>query len=1079
MAFSAGAWVAGALGFTGAAAAVVGALVAIGGAMLVSRLINGSPGQTGRTQQDEQGTRQQLQPDTSNKIPILYGSAYCNGIITDAYLDNNNQTMTYIMVIAETEQAWSNRYERYTVEDIYWNDLRLTFDATDGSKVVAGRKNVNNPDTAIEDYVDNNFDGKVYLSVYAAGSSSANVILGKSQSAKDAVNRFVKSGDPLHWNDGTYNYTNLIFAVLSINYDSTKGFTGLPTLTFKVKNQTSNPAAVLYDYLSTERYGCGIPGSDIDMNALDAFYAHCDEYVAYDPLDPEEVDMGDLVVGNHYKIASLGTTTQAQWNQLAGTTGITYSVNSAFVAATTGVGLGSGKSYDVGQKRYTINGLIDTSRNCRENLETILLNSGAWLSYSIETGKWRVVPKTCLPGTTWTGLGRTGDAIDPTPDIILTDDHLIGGMSVTSTKLDNLYNAADVSFFDRNNKDQRGYKFINLADFRPDLINENEPYNALRLTLDLTNNNVQAERLANLELKQSRDDLVVNFTTTYYGLQIQAGDVVGIYQPQPYGWYGDEFPNGKYFRVLSTKEIEDGNTLKVEISAIEYNADVYADENITEFYTKSNIGIPPASGDQNFPAPEVEIRDVNNNTGTPNFGVKVKVPTTGGPYDIIEVRYAEGDDFAGYGADIDFIGATKDNQLAVTSVSSLHKVRAGHRLRGYYTDKYNNVYNLDYQGTGNAGIYIIGPGDGNISAPGNGGAGSYTLSDVVTPPVAYGTKIYATYRDAKLAGRNLNNTLTVTNVYDGDIGTTVDSKRIYNTIVEEENNAGYFQGSISGNTLTVTALKWGRLYPPVAPFTSYQNPLYISGVGITAGTYVEQQITPLIGLETMGGIGRYRLNSTYVDPVSSTAMRSNWAYPGLMVKKAATGSGGSGTYTTNYAQTLGSAPNPATTSLNLITKHSYPDDESYKFLSYIRPDSNTTTFFLLGEVRVASIFALPANGDDKKYFIKCRMGNSSTGVFGPWSDLNEVDLEVPHVYWDPSNSGALQLKQALLRMDFGKLAIPNNGFWLLKTAQTLDFGSINKSKSSNILDLGLLDVTENAVDNGTDFEEFVWQDKPE
>jgi len=1079
MAVSAGAWVAGALGLTGGAALVVGALFALGASMLVSRLINGSPGNTGSTKQDEQGTRQQLQPDTGNKIPVLYGSAYCNGMITDAYLDNNNQTMTYVMVIAETEQSQSNYYGRYTVEDVYWNDLRLTFDTTDASKVMSGRKNVNDPDTAVEDYVDNNFDGKAYLSVYAAGSQSANCILGKNQTAKDAVNRFVKSGDPLHWNDGTYNYTNLIYAVLSINYDSSKGFTSLPTLTFKVKNQTDNPASVLYDYLSTERYGCGIPGSDIDMTALDAFYAHCNEYVAYDPLEPDEVDMGDLVAGNHYKVASLGTTTQQQWNTIAGTTGITYSVNTRFVAATTGTGLGTGKSLDVGQKRYTINGLIDTSRNCRDNIDTILLNSGAWLSYSIESGKWRVIPKTSLPGTTWTGLGRTGTPTDPQPAVILTDDQLIGGMTLTSTKLDNLYNAADIGFYDRNNKDQRGYKLVNLVDFRPDLINENEPYNALRLTLDLTNSNVQAERLANLELKQSRDDLVVTFTTTYYGLQIQAGDVVGIYQPQPYGWYGNEFPNGKYFRVLSTKEIEDGNTLKVEISAIEYNADVYADENITEFYTKTNVGIPPNSGDQNFPAPAVDIRNINNNTGTPNFGVRVTVPTTGGPYDLIEVRYAEGDDFAGYGADIDFTGATKDNQLAVTSISSLAKVRTGHRLRGYYTDKFNNVYNLDYQGTGNAGIYITGPGDGELSAPGNGGAGSYTLSDVVSPPVAYGTKIYATYRDAKLAGRNANNTLTVTNVYNGDIGTTIDAVRVYNTIVEEENNGGYFQGAIIGNTLTVTALKWGRLYPPVAPFVSYQSPLYISGSGITQGTYIEQQITPLVGLETMGGLGRYRLNATYTAPVTSTAVRSNWAYPGLMIKKSSGGTGGAGTYTTNFAQTLGSAPKPATTSLSLITKHSYPSDESYNFLTYIRPDTNTTSFFLLGEVRVASIFALPANGLDKKYFIKCRMGNSSTGVFGPWSDLNEVDLEVPHVYWDPSNSGALQIKQGILRVDFGKLQIPNNGFWLLKTAQTLDFGSINKLKASNILDLGLLDVTENGVDNGTDLEEFVWQDQPE
>jgi hypothetical protein len=1067
------------LGLTGAAAVVAGSLVAIAGAMMVSRLINGSPGNTGSSTANEQGTRQQLQPDTGNKIPVLYGSAYCNGIITDAYLDNNNQTMTYIMAISETTESRGNVTADYTVEDIYWNDLRLVFDNTDPSKVVSGKKNVADPDPAVEDYTDNNFDGKVYISVYAGGAAANNKILGKNQTAKDAVNRFVKEGDPLHWNDGTYNYTNLVFAVVQVNYDSSKGFTGLPTITFKIKNSMDNPGEILYDYLTTERYGAGIPDSEIDIDSLDTLYDFANEYVAYTPVEPDSTTMGDFVIGNHYKITSLGNTTQANWNTLAGTTGHTYHVNDVIIAAATGTGYGTGLADNIGQKRYTLNGLIDTSRSCRDNIETISLNCGTWVSYNVERGQWRAIAKTCLPGTTWSGQGRTGDPTDPQPDIILTDDHIIGGMNISSTKLDNLYNAADITFYDRNNRDTRGFQYVDLADIRPDLINANEPTNALRLQLDLTNNNVQAERLANLELKQSRDDLVVTFTTTYYGLQLQAGDVVGIYQPQPYGWYDTAFPYGKYFRVLSTREIEDGYNLKVEITAIEYNADVYADENITEFYTKRNIGIPPNGGDENYPAPIVEIRDVNNNTGTPNFGIKVKVPSTGGPYDLIEVRYAEGDDFAGYGADISFVGATKGNQLAVTDVSSLERIRAGHRLRGYYTDKYNNVYNLDWQGTGAAGIYIIGPGDGNISAPGNGGVGSYTLSEVVDPPVPYGTRIYTTYRDAKLAGRNYNNTLTVDNVYDGDIGTSVDGKRFYNNIVEEEINGGYFQGSIAGDVLTVSALKWGNLQPPQPPFTGYQHYLYISGTGITSGTYVTQQIIPLQAGETQGGKGRYRLNAAYTAAVSSTAIRSNWAYPGLMIKKGLTGSGGTGTYQTNYVQSLGGSPNPGLNDVNLITKYSYPDDESYKFLTYIRPDSNTTTFFLLGEIRVISIFNLPANGDDKKYFIKCRMGNSSTGIFGPWSDLNEVDLEVPHVYWDPSNSGALQIKAGLLRMDFGKLEIPNNGFWLMKTAQVLDFGSINNVRARHNLDLGLLDVQENVVDNGTDFEGFVYQDKPE
>lgn len=54
------------------------------------------------------------------------------------------------------------------------------------------------------------------------------------------------------------------------------------------------------------------------------------------------VSAGSFVVGQQYKITSLGTTTQSQWNTIAGTTGQTYVVGSLFTAATTGSSSGNG-----------------------------------------------------------------------------------------------------------------------------------------------------------------------------------------------------------------------------------------------------------------------------------------------------------------------------------------------------------------------------------------------------------------------------------------------------------------------------------------------------------------------------------------------------------------------------------------------------------------------------------------------------------------------------------------------------------------------------------------------------------------
>jgi len=59
------------------------------------------------------------------------------------------------------------------------------------------------------------------------------------------------------------------------------------------------------------------------------------------------IPLNEIVVGNYYKIRSLGSTTQTQWNTLAGTTAVVYIVGSTFVCqATIATGYGSGLVYD-------------------------------------------------------------------------------------------------------------------------------------------------------------------------------------------------------------------------------------------------------------------------------------------------------------------------------------------------------------------------------------------------------------------------------------------------------------------------------------------------------------------------------------------------------------------------------------------------------------------------------------------------------------------------------------------------------------------------------------------------------------
>jgi hypothetical protein len=60
-----------------------------------------------------------------------------------------------------------------------------------------------------------------------------------------------------------------------------------------------------------------------------------------------DLALNEIVVGNYYKIRSLGSTTQPQWNTLAGTSAVVYIVGSTFVCQTViSTGYGSGVVYD-------------------------------------------------------------------------------------------------------------------------------------------------------------------------------------------------------------------------------------------------------------------------------------------------------------------------------------------------------------------------------------------------------------------------------------------------------------------------------------------------------------------------------------------------------------------------------------------------------------------------------------------------------------------------------------------------------------------------------------------------------------
>jgi len=280
---------------------------------------NSGPGAPGI----DNGVRLQVEPDPNQKIPILYGSAYFGGIVTDAVMSNNNQRMHYVVTLAEkTGTLYSNSSATsYGIGSIYWDDQTVTFQA-DGVTVDYTTDRSGNRDPSLNDLV------KIYC--YAGGSGSANQRFPTGTSGT-AVNAYsVVSG----WTSA-HAMTNLIFAVIEVNYNAEKNIKGLTkNLKFQITSSMNKPGDVLYDYITNGLYGANIANTEIDTTTITALNSYSANSVSY--IDENSVS-------------------QTLTN------------------------------------RYQINGLVNADNEVMKNVEDIANSSGSWLSYSLLTGKWSVI----------------------------------------------------------------------------------------------------------------------------------------------------------------------------------------------------------------------------------------------------------------------------------------------------------------------------------------------------------------------------------------------------------------------------------------------------------------------------------------------------------------------------------------------------------------------------------------------------------------------------------------------------------------------------------------------------------------
>lgn len=182
------------------------------------------------------------------------------------------------------------------------------------------------------------------------------------------------------------------------------------------------------------------------------------------------------------------------------------------------------------QKRYTLNGVVDTSKSPREVLQDMLSTCAGMLIYS--SGKYKLI---------------AGAFSSPVQTI--TVDDLRGDVQLScANEKSNLFNRVIGVFADADKLySATEYPAIASSTFKTQ--DGNEELTA-QLDLNFTTNIYEAERLAKINLLKSRQGIVVNISCKPTCLNITAGDVVGLTIPQ-LGF------SGKYFRVMEWRLNED------------------------------------------------------------------------------------------------------------------------------------------------------------------------------------------------------------------------------------------------------------------------------------------------------------------------------------------------------------------------------------------------------------------------------------------------------------------------------------------------------------------------------------------
>jgi len=319
---------------------------------------------------------------------------------------------------------------------------------------------------------------------------------------------------------------------LRMLYDATLFAEGIPRISVEMQGVDTtntnitdnpftvktNPAACILDYLTNEEFGLNVEDDEIDFDSFQSAYDICDENVTEDD-------------------------------------GITVT------------------------RRYSCNGIVDSSKTPQSILEDLLQSCAGSLAYT--NGKFKLLA----------GAWRT-------PTKYIDEDDLAGAVTInTKNDIRDQINRIKVQYYDDDIGQVRDAPIQEVAGFLGEDLNYSKP---IDMVLPFTNNEFQAIRLAKITLKRVRKQLTITLRCKMTCFDVEVGDNV-------YFSYENLGYTNKTFECVSWQFFQNDGQSGVEIVLKEIDADVFSNDlPETEFFHST---ITPSS---------------DNIEGAPNwFGTKV------------------------------------------------------------------------------------------------------------------------------------------------------------------------------------------------------------------------------------------------------------------------------------------------------------------------------------------------------------------------------------------------------------------------------------------------------------------------